>query len=52
MYQLGAFLYVGSKPTDVAAQIMKLIDNPELKTIPLTEMRTRARGQIASNDRR
>ena len=52
MYQLGAFLYVGSKQTDVAAQIIKLIENPDLRTIPLTEMRTRARGQIASNDRR
>lgn len=51
MYQLGAFLYVGAKQRDVAAQIITLVENPHLRSLPLTEMRTQARGQIASNER-
>ena len=52
MYQLGASLYVGAKDRDVAAQIVRLIENPDLQTSPLTEMLTRTRDRLAANESR
>lgn len=49
MFSMGAFLYVGSEPVDVATQIMALL-NSEDSSQPLTKMRTQVNPSQAITD--
>ena len=50
MFSMGAFLYVGSEPVDVATQIMLLL-NSEDSSQSLTKMRTQVNpGQTFTDD--
>jgi len=44
IFRLGAYLYIASAQTDVAAQIIAMLDDPNDHNRPLTEMRVRVQG--------
>ena len=50
IFRLGASLYVASAHTDVAAQIIAMLDNPSDRSRPLTQMRVRIKGSEADID--
>lgn len=50
IFRLGAYLYVASAQTDVATQIIAMLDDPTDRNRPLTEMRVRVQGSDADVD--
>jgi ABC-type uncharacterized transport system substrate-binding protein len=50
IFRLGAYIYVASAQTDVAAQIVAMLDHPADRSRPLTQMRVRIQGSDADID--
>jgi hypothetical protein len=50
IFRLGAYLYIASAQTDVAAQIIAMLDAPNDRNRPLTQMRVRVQGSDADID--
>jgi hypothetical protein len=50
IFRLGAYLYVASAQADVAAQIIAMLDDPNDRNRPLTEMRVRLQGAATDVD--
>jgi hypothetical protein len=50
IFRLGAYLYVAAAQTDVADQIVAMLDHPGDRSRPLTQMRVRIQGSDADVD--
>ena len=50
MFQLGASLYVSAQQADIAEQIVALLDDPDIHTLPLTKMLTKVRSEAPSRE--
>jgi len=50
IFRLGAYLYIASAQADVATQIIAMLDDPNDRNRPLTEMRVRVQGSQADVD--
>jgi hypothetical protein len=50
IFRLGAYLYIAPAQTDVAMQIIAMLDDPNDRNRPLTQMRVRVQGSQADVD--
>lgn len=50
MFQLGASLYISAQQADIAEQIVALLDDPGIHTLPLTKMLTKVRKETPSRE--